>query len=55
MKNLFTLFTLVSIAIPLFAQSKDPISAVPEPTTYLMFGAGLTAVMLIHNRFSKKK
>lgn len=45
---------LASVAT-LTAGPDNVISAVPEPTTYLTFGAGLAAVMLIHNRFSKKK
>jgi hypothetical protein len=45
------LLSLISIA---FASALVP-SPVPEPSTYLMMGAGLGALLYVRNRVSKKK
>lgn len=44
--------TLISTAFASFTQNPNP---VPEPSTYLMMGAGLGALLYARNRFSKKK
>jgi hypothetical protein len=50
---------MLRIALGLFATTSfvfgSTVSAVPEPSTYLMMGAGLGALLYARNRFGKKK
>ncbi len=51
---------MVRIALGLFAMTSyvfgsGNIAMVPEPSTYLMMGAGLGALLYARNRFGKKK
>lgn len=51
---------MVRIALGLFAMTSFAFgsisnSAVPEPSTYLMMGAGLGVLIYARNRFGKKK
>lgn len=50
--NRIILLLLTSTAV-LFASVT--ISPVPEPSTYLMMGAGLGAMLLLRSKFGKKK
>lgn len=51
---------MVRIALGLFAMTSFVFGStsqvvVPEPSTYLMMGAGLGALLYARNRFGKKK
>ena len=52
---------MVRIALGLFAMSSFVVASgphnnvVPEPSTYLMMGAGLGVLIYARNRFGKKK
>ncbi len=50
---------MIRIALGLFAMTSfvfgSTVEAVPEPSTYLMMGAGLGALLYARNRFGKKK
>lgn len=50
---------MVRIAFGLFAATSSVfgsgLTAVPEPSTYLMMGAGLGLLIYARNRFGKKK
>jgi hypothetical protein len=48
------LLALFSATLMLTAGFQEP-SPVPEPSTYLMMGAGLGALIYARNRFGKKK
>ena len=39
----------------LLSASEPPPAVIPEPSTYLMMGAGLGALIYVRNRYSKKK
>jgi len=48
-----TMFALLAASTLLLASA--PPSPVPEPSTYLLMGAGLGALMYARHRFGKKK
>lgn len=52
---------MIRIAVGLLAltalmvASENVTSVVPEPSTYLMMGAGLGTLLYVRNKFGKKK
>lgn len=55
MTRLLIALTSLTVALSAAIQLDNGIPAVPEPSTYVMMGAGLGALFFARNRFSKKK
>ena len=43
------------LAVTTFLSASTTVSNVPEPSTYLLMGAGLGALLYARNKFGKKK